>query len=158
LLLNISALVHNVFSNTGSGALIMILKAKRNAANQTGYSLIELMVVVAIVGIIAAIAYPSYQGYLDDTYQAQAIADLKVCALAVERYYSDSFTYVGATAGTGTGDTCNSVSPTQGVQQYVISIVSATANDYTVQAKPVGGGACGGECIQLKADGTQTVL
>ncbi|MEX2326695.1 MAG: prepilin-type N-terminal cleavage/methylation domain-containing protein, partial [Pseudomonadales bacterium] len=48
----------------------------------SGYTLIELMVVVAIVGIISAIAYPSYQGYLRDTYQAQAVADLQSCSSA----------------------------------------------------------------------------
>ena len=61
---------------------------------QFGYSLIELMIVIAIVGIISAIAYPSYQSYTCDTYRGQAVADLKVCGLALERYYSNGFTYV----------------------------------------------------------------
>jgi type IV pilus assembly protein PilE len=129
---------------------------KKSVNKSAGYSLIELMVVVAIVGVIAAIAYPSYQGYLSDTYRAQAVADLKVCALAMDRFYSDNFTYAGATAGTGTGDECNSQSPTQGALQYVISIASQNASTYTIEAKPTGGGSCSGDCIRLTADGTQT--
>ena len=61
-----------------------------------GFSLVELMVVVAVIGIIAAVAYPSYQNYISGTYRAQASADLKRCALALERFYSNGFTYVGA--------------------------------------------------------------
>ncbi|MGI9322118.1 MAG: prepilin-type N-terminal cleavage/methylation domain-containing protein, partial [Pseudomonadales bacterium] len=61
-----------------------------------GYSLMELMVVVAIIGIVAAIAYPRYQGYIEEGYRSTAVFDLKVCALALERHYSDGFTYIGA--------------------------------------------------------------
>ncbi|HAK52922.1 MAG TPA: hypothetical protein DCM54_13615 [Gammaproteobacteria bacterium] len=39
------------------------------------------MIVVAIIGIVASIAYPSYQGYLTDTYRAQAASDLKACGM-----------------------------------------------------------------------------
>ena len=41
-----------------------------------GYTLVELMVVVAIIGILGSIAYPSYQSYTCDTYKAQAVADV----------------------------------------------------------------------------------
>ena len=51
-----------------------------------GYTLVELMVVVAIIGILGSIAYPSYQSYTCDTYKAQAVADLRVCALQMDRY------------------------------------------------------------------------
>ena len=63
---------------------------------QTGFSPIELMVVLAIIGIITVIAYPSYQSCTCDTFKAQAVADLRVCALSLDRYYSDDFTYLGA--------------------------------------------------------------
>ncbi len=149
--------MHNVYLDTGFGALIMKKNGAISSAIQSGYTLIELMVVVALVGIISAIAYPTYQDYIATTYATNAVGDLKLCALAMDRYYSEGFTYAGATAGTGAGNTCNSKSPTQGKQEYVLSIESADATSYTIRATPISG-ACGGNCIELQEDGTQTQL
>ncbi len=118
--------------------------------NTAGYTLVELMVVVAIVGIIAAVAYPSYQGYMRDTFQAQAVADLRLCALSLDRYYSNGFTYVGAPAST-----CTMYSPSDGPvanKKFDLSFVSLTQTNYTIRATPVNDG----DCIQLVADGTQS--
>ena len=124
-----------------------------------GYSLIELMVVVAIIGIIATVAYPSYQSYTCDTYRGQAVADLKVCALALDRYYSNDFTYLGA-AVDGTADSlCANASPDDGNTKFDISLSTLTANNYVLQAAPATGQTCGsGTTIQLAADGTLTEI
>ena len=117
-----------------------------------GYTLIEIMVVVAIVGIVSAIAYPQYQGYLSDTWRTQAVADLKACSMALERYYSNGFTYTGADTNT----ICNSNSPTKGEVRYTISYESLTATTFTVRASPVGE-ACGvGNCFEIDQSGDQT--
>lgn len=124
-----------------------------------GYSLLELMVVVAIIGIISAIAYPSYQSYMADTYRAQAIGDMKVCSMALERYYSNDFTYLGAVIDGSAGSICPNRSPSSGGSiQFDLELVVQTATDFTLQAKPVGASGCGGECIQLQANNTITEL
>ena len=120
-----------------------------------GYTLIEIMIVVAIIGIVASIAYPSYQGYMADTYRAQAAADLKACGMSLERFYSNNnFSYVGADTNT----ICNTNSPTEGQVQYTISYEALTSTAFTIRATPVGESCSGDNCIQLDQTGDQTTL
>jgi type IV pilus assembly protein PilE len=118
-----------------------------------GYTLIELMVVVAIIGVISAIAYPSYQGYTCDTFIGQGVADMKVCALGMERHYSNGFTYVTPTANDITV-ACPNVSPTEGAAKFDLSLVSS-ATTFTITAAPVTSSSCGGT-MTLTADGAFT--
>ncbi len=55
---------------------------------QAGFTLIELMIVVAIIGIIAAIAYPSYQDSVNRTQRSDALTTLSRLATAQERFYT----------------------------------------------------------------------
>ncbi|MDL0433418.1 type IV pilin protein [Marinobacter sp. TBZ242] len=57
---------------------------------QKGFSLIELMIVVAIVGIIAAIAYPSYRDSVVRSQRADATTTVARLAAAQERFYTRS--------------------------------------------------------------------
>lgn len=61
-----------------------------------GFTLIELMIVVAIVGILAAVALPSYRTYIERGDRASARAALLEAQQFMERYYATSNTFVGA--------------------------------------------------------------
>ncbi len=58
-----------------------------------GFTLIEVMIVVAIVAILAAIAIPQLSVYRTKSYNTAAISDLKNAAIAQEAYYVDNRRY-----------------------------------------------------------------
>jgi len=61
--------------------------------NEKGFTLIELMIVIAIIGILAAIAIPQFSAYRTRSYNASANADLRNACTAQEAYYVDKSTY-----------------------------------------------------------------
>ena len=63
----------------------------------SGFTLIELMIVVVIVGILAAIAYPSYTQYVERARRADATAGLMEAAQQLERCYTQNNSYTDCT-------------------------------------------------------------
>ena len=120
-------------------------------ARYRGFTLIELMVVVAIVGIIAAIAIPSYQSSVDKARRADAQGALVAFAASMERRFTENNSYCdsgtnavtncGGTAGdSGTPIYFPSQVPTDGGTAYytlTISNVSSTSFTLTAQRKGV---------------------
>lgn len=139
----------------------MLQAVKRVPAGARGFTLIELMIVVAIVGILAAIAFPSYQNHVTKTRRADAQSALTGFAAAMERYYTDNRnTYLGAAAGgANTGAPAAGLFPSEApldgaTKFYDLTIASATRNSYTLQATPKGAQAGDGN-LQLLSNGTR---
>ncbi|MFV3330732.1 type IV pilin protein [Pseudomonas sp. NY15437] len=126
---------------------------------QKGFSLIELMVVVAIVGIIAAIAYPSYQQYVLRSGRADGKAKLMEMLQAQERFFSQNQTYT-ATLGTGAGGLGYSADANGAVasesRKYNITAAACSgktiANCVNLTATPTGAQANDAECGTLTVD------
>jgi len=79
--------------------------------NEKGFTLIELMIVIAIIGILAAIAIPQFSRYRQRSYNSSAESDLRNAATAQEGFYVDNARYcsteallVGATYGLYTSE------------------------------------------------------
>jgi type IV pilus assembly protein PilE len=74
----------------------------RRAMSKNGFTLVELMITVAIVAILAMIAIPSYTQYVRRANRTDATKTMTLDAQALERCYSQAFTYVGC-AGAAAG-------------------------------------------------------
>jgi type IV pilus assembly protein PilA len=111
-------------------AQIKLLKEmvmKKMLKNKKGFTLIELMIVVAIIGILAAIAIPNFMSYQCKAKQAEAKSILGNMRVLQEAYFAEYSTYASTTALLG-------FRTPKGDPIYTYSINSADANGFEAQA------------------------
>lgn len=121
--------------------------------SSSGFTLIELMVVVAIIAIFAAIAIPSYSKYIVASHRTEAQAAMLNLAQFLESKYNASFSYP-AVADIPTA----LKSPANVTTYYTLSVnVANSSQTYTITATPTNvqsDSVCG--TLTLKEDGTKT--
>ena len=69
----------------------------RSRISASGFTLVELMIVVGIVAVLAAIAYPAYTQFVMQTNRTDAVKTMQLAAQSLERCYSATFNYAGCT-------------------------------------------------------------
>ena len=117
----------------------------KHACRADGFTLIELMIVVAIVAILTAIAYPSYVNYITKTHRVAAEGCLSEYANYMERYYTTNLRYdqTSATPAVANNTTtwpkfdCASAQQTGANYKYQFAANSPAQTTYTIQAAPI---------------------
>jgi prepilin-type N-terminal cleavage/methylation domain-containing protein len=111
-----------------------------------GYTLVELMIVVAILSILALIAIPAYRGYVTTARQTAALENVEPLRLALEDYrldhmdtgYVDANGLVWEPSGAKTLETGVLGWAPDGDKDMYNYAVSATATTYTITVTPIG--------------------
>jgi len=71
----------------------MLRFTQRMKKNNKGFTLIELMIVIAIIGILAAIAIPQFSAYRARSFNSSATSDLRNFRTTMEAYFADEQKY-----------------------------------------------------------------
>lgn len=130
---------------------------------QVGFTLIELMIVVAIIGILAAIAIPSYMDYTKRTHVSEGLTLAAAAKSSVAEFYASTGDYPDDNEAAGLADpasiTGNAVDKVE-VDDGVITItynekVAGTGNTATLELSPIAEGgsvrwSCDGGSVEAK--------
>lgn len=138
-------------------------------AHQKGFTLIELMIVIAVIGIIASIALPSYTGYIKKGKAVEATSNLADLRIKAEQYFQDNRTYVGincapteakyftyactAADGSGSPDATGYLFTATGVAAEGMTGFSFTVNEANTKTSQYDGGSTVTGCWATKKAG-----
>lgn len=129
--------------------------------HERGFTLVEILIVVALIGILSAIAFPSYNEYVRKSQRAEVQRVLAEANQYLKRYFGAQDTYEGAELPAGLTQ-----SPTTGTAVYVIELMEdgaavdeiTEAGTYTIRARRTGSMAsdrCGN--LSIDQNGTKTM-
>ncbi len=111
-----------------------------------GFTLIEVMIVVAIIAILGAVAVPQYKDYVTRSHLAEATSRLAALQVQMEQFYLDTHTYANSPA-------CNSDSTSSNSFTFAC-VGTASITDYTLRA--TGRGQMSGFALDIDKNGKST--
>jgi len=112
--------------------------ARKTGAAAAGFTLIEMMIVVALIAILAAIVLPSYQDSVRKARRMDARGSLTAIAQLMERLNTEKNSYASATLGNGTTDIYPATTENK---HYTLALSNLAATTFTITATPAGGQA-----------------
>jgi type IV pilus assembly protein PilE len=117
----------------------------KNFRKQVGFTLIEIVIVVALIGILATIALPSYSEYVRRGERSEARTIMLEASHWMERRFTVHHSYLSGDGGIPVIPSGMSQSPKTGTAKYVIGLMAegTTLTTYKLQAMPQRGDKCG---------------
>ena len=144
------------------------MSAARRHRPSSGFTLIEVMIVVVIIGILTAVALPAYNAYIDRARRADARTQLLEASQHMQRFYSQNDRYDQANDAAGTAVALPATLTTvprgaaAGTEDYTIRFQAGTLNAraFTLEAVPRAGSTmandkCG--TLRINSVGRRTV-
>ena len=132
-----------------------------NRGRLQGFTLIELMIVVAIVAILAAVALPAYQNTVMKTWRNKAVACLAEMSQSMERRFTGQLNYLGPAGAAGQLPPNTCTTDDNMAERYAFSFTAdPTATLFTLQAVPQGiqlAQDVGCATLTMDQSGTRTV-
>ena len=121
---------------------------KKHAIHQKGFTLLELLVVIAVIGILASLSVVSYRSHIVQSNRQAGQASLLLAQQAMERSFLRTGAYTLVNADLAPFEP--SVTP----QVYTLNVVIGKVSGYTLTATPVGSQAADAACGALSITNT----